>query len=100
MTLHLLEEKLTHGKFNILARKLTKMVFGMGGTYDEKIYVLEVIMEKIGIEITKRSPTVKYKSRKNAVAKEKEVDFSYFRKTLEDLKTPKNPIKKNKSYIS
>lgn len=94
MTVHFMDEVLTSSKFNILARKLTKMVFGMGGTYDEKIYVLEVIMKKIAIEISSRSPTVRYESRKNGVAKETKVDFPYFRKTLNDLKILKKSIKK------
>lgn len=64
MGIHLMGEQLTPGKFNILARKLTKMVFGMGGTYDEKIYVLEIVIKKIAIEIVIRSPKVQYKSKK------------------------------------
>eukprot|EP00102_Acyrthosiphon_pisum_P024564 XP_016661774.1 PREDICTED: uncharacterized protein LOC103310055 [Acyrthosiphon pisum] len=73
-------EELTYTKFNILARKMTKMMFGIGGTYEEKIYVLEVIMKNIVIEIAKRSPKVlyKYRNKRKVVAKEKEIDVSFF----------------------
>jgi len=73
-------EELTYTKFNILARKMTKMMFGIGGSYEEQIYVLEVIMKNIVNEITKRSPKVlyKYRNKHKAVAKEKEIDMSFF----------------------
>lgn len=87
-----MDEHLTHDKFHILARKITKMVFGMGGTYDEKVYVMEVVMRKIGEEITKRSPTVLY-TRKKVTGKPK-MDLSYFKKMLEDSQTPKKSVKK------
>jgi hypothetical protein len=73
-------EELTQTKFNILARKMTKMVFGMGGSYEEKIYVLEVIMKHIVNEIVKRSPKVlyTYKNKHNAIAKNTKIDISFF----------------------
>jgi len=73
-------EELTYTKFNILARKMAKMMFGIGGSYEEKIYVLEVIMKNIVIEIAKRSPKVQYKYRNKheVVVKKKEIDTSFF----------------------
>lgn len=73
-------EELTNTKFNILARKMTKIMFGIGGSYEEKIYVLEIIIKNMVIEIAKRSPKVLYKygNKHKAVAKEKEIDMSFF----------------------
>jgi len=73
-------EKLTYTKFNILARKMTKMMFGIGGSYEKQMYVLEVIIKNIVIEIAKRSPKVlyKHKNKQKAVAKENEIDMSFF----------------------
>jgi len=73
-------EELTYTKFNILARKMAKIMFGMGGSYEKKIYVLEVIMKNIVIEIAKRSPKVLYNRRNKhkAIAKEKEIDMTFF----------------------
>jgi len=65
--------ELTHTTFNILARKMTKIMFGLVGSYEEKIYVLEVIMKNIAIEIAKRSPKVLYKRKIKTVAKEMEI---------------------------
>jgi len=73
-------EELTHTKFNILARKMTKMLFGMSGSYEEKIYVLEVVMKHIVNEIAKRSPKVlyKYKNKHKAISKDTKIDMSFF----------------------
>ncbi|KAE9541212.1 hypothetical protein AGLY_004457 [Aphis glycines] len=73
-------EELTNTKFNILARKMTKMLFGMGGSYEEKIYVLEVVMKHIVNEIAKRSPKVlyKYKNKHKAVSNDTKIDMSFF----------------------
>jgi len=82
-------KELTYTKFNILARKMTKMMFGIGGSYEEQIYVLEVIMKNIVIEIAKRSPKVlyKYRNKNKAVAKEKEIDMSFFLSNYRDTNT-------------
>lgn len=72
-------DELTYTKFNKLSRKMTKMMFGMGGSYEEKIYVLEVIIKNIVIEIAKRSPKVLYKRRnKHKSVAKKEINMDFF----------------------
>lgn len=80
-------EKLTRMTFNIFARKITKMVFGMGGSYDEKIYVMDIIITKIGDEIAKRSPSILYykhgrKQNADVTKKTEAVDLSFFLKSF------------------
>lgn len=48
--------QLSVNKFLILARKITKIVFDMEYTREERIYVLDVIMSKIACEIAGRCP--------------------------------------------
>lgn len=80
--------ELTHTKFNILARKMTKMIFGMGVSYDEKVYVLEMIMKNIVIEIANRSPKILYKRKNKHVANSKkiEIDVPFFIESIRRLK--------------
>lgn len=95
---HYVVNDLTRTKFNVFARKLTKMMFGMGGTCEEKIYVLDVIMRTIVIEITKRSPTVLYTHKYKFKDDTTKTEFSLasFSKQFEDIRPPQK-LANNKS---
>lgn len=82
------EDKLTRVTFNVLARKIAKMVFGMGGCYEEKIYVLEKIMKHMVDVVAKRSPKVLYKSRSknNALVIETPVNINHYMEQLKSLR--------------
>lgn len=60
--------RLTDNKFIVLARKMTKIVFGMDYTREEQIYILDMTMGKIVDEITQRSPRVMYKKKRNTAS--------------------------------
>lgn len=99
------EKELTRAKFNLIARKITKMAFGMGGTCEEKLYVLDVIMRTIVIEITKRSPKVLYRYEKKIKDDTTKMEFNLasFSKQFNDLrplqKLSNNRTKKTKDNM-
>lgn len=85
--------ELTRTQFNILARKLTKIVFCMGGSYKEQTHVLGVVVDRIFNEIAERSPKVLYhrmsKKKANRTVIKDTDDMSFFPKLVEDLNRPR-----------
>lgn len=85
---HVIDGELSRAKFNIFARKITKIVFNMV-RYEEKTHILEIVINKIFIEIAKRSPKVLYGDRKennyNGIKEIPYLDISFFPKLIKDL---------------
>lgn len=86
------EGELTRATFNVLARKIAKMVYGMGGCYEEKLYVMEKIMKHMVDVVAKRSPKVLYKNRSknNNMATEAPVNINYYMEQLKSLRASKS----------
>ncbi|XP_050527923.1 cytadherence high molecular weight protein 2-like [Daktulosphaira vitifoliae] len=57
-------EELTKSVFGSIVRKMTKIMFSIGGPYEETTYVLGVVIDKVVSELRKRSPKVVYNSKK------------------------------------
>ncbi|XP_050433227.1 uncharacterized protein LOC126841046 [Adelges cooleyi] len=89
---------MTHSLFGGIVRKMTKIMFSVNGSYEENIYVLGVVIDKVVSEMRHRSPKVQYmrKTKKSKTVVSHALDMSYYPKLVNNLKVQKQIAEQRK----